>query len=120
MLTTLRPTKKPSPFILYLLAFILSFLFSLAWVKAEETPKPKPQDWQINGIVAALDDEHDQVKQYALQQIGEYKLQDIKKSEDIAQKLANILKDEKVDANVRAGAASALGKLGRCRGEIRT
>ncbi|BAZ67824.1 PBS lyase HEAT-like repeat protein [Fischerella sp. NIES-4106] len=110
MLTTLRPTKKPSPFILYPLAFILSFLFSLAWVNAEETPKP--QDWQINGIVSALDDGHEQVKGYALQQIGKYKLQDIKKTEDIAQKAANILKDEKIDASVRASAASALGNLG--------
>ncbi|MDZ7970417.1 MAG: HEAT repeat domain-containing protein, partial [Nostoc sp. DedSLP03] len=116
MVTTLHHRSKPSRFILYALAFILSFLFCLPWVSAKETPKPKPQDWQINGISAALEDGHDQVKGYALKQLVEYNLKDlkslVKKPEDIAEKAAKILKDEKVDANVRSGAAEALGNLG--------
>ncbi|MBN3942413.1 MAG: PBS lyase, partial [Nostoc sp. NMS9] len=111
MVTTPRHRSKPSRFILYALAFILSFLFCLPWVSAKEKPKPKPQDWQINGILAALDDGLDQVKGYALKQLVEYNLKDlkslVKKPEDIAEKAANILKDEKVPANVRSGAASA-------------
>ena len=59
MLTSLRHNSKPSRFLLYPLAFIFSFLLCLPWVSAKETPKPKPQDWQINGIVAALDDGND-------------------------------------------------------------
>ncbi|MFN6476890.1 MAG: PBS lyase, partial [Nostoc sp. DedQUE07] len=115
MVTTLHHRSKPSRFILYALAFILSFLFCLPWVNAKETPKPKPQDWQINGIVAALDDSYPKVKGYAFDQLATYELKDlktvIKKPEDIAQKVANILKDEKVDSNVRGRAAEALSNF---------
>ncbi|MEH2010459.1 HEAT repeat domain-containing protein [Nostoc sp.] len=117
MLTTPRHRSKPSPLILYPLAFILSFLLCLPWVSAKETPKPKPQDWQINGIVAALDDSYDKVKQYAFDKLAAYELKDlktvVKKPQDIAQKVANILKDEKVDSSVRYGAAEALSKFGQ-------
>ncbi|MBD2415900.1 HEAT repeat domain-containing protein, partial [Nostoc calcicola FACHB-3891] len=116
MLTTPRHTNKLSLFLLFCFTLLLTFLFSLPWVSAKETPKPKPQDWQINGISAALDDGHDQVKKYALDKLVEYNLKDlkflVKKPEDIAEKAAKILKDEKVPANVRRSAASALGKLG--------
>jgi HEAT repeat protein len=85
-------------------------------VSAKEAPKPKPQPWQIDGIVAALDDSQDKVKGYAFSKLAEYKPQDLKsvleKPEDIARKAADILKDEKVDASVRRGAVVALGKLG--------
>ncbi|MEH1920194.1 HEAT repeat domain-containing protein [Nostoc sp.] len=116
MVTTPRHRSKPSRFILYALAFILSFLFCLPWVNAKETPKPKPQDWQINGISAALDDGHNKVKGYALDELVKYDLKDLKsvgkKSEDFAQKAAKILKDKSIDVNVRSSAASALGNLG--------
>ncbi|MBE9004092.1 HEAT repeat domain-containing protein [Fortiea sp. LEGE XX443] len=118
MLLTLRRTRKASPFILYPLAFILSFLITLTWVSAKETSKPQPEAWQINGILAALDDGHDKVKAYALQQLVKYDLQNLKsvnqKPEDIAKKAAQILKDEKVDSRVRGVAAAyALGNLGK-------
>ncbi|MBN3960976.1 HEAT repeat domain-containing protein, partial [Nostoc sp. NMS8] len=117
MLTTPRYRSKPSPLILYPLAFILSFLLCLPWVSAKETPKPKPQDWQINGIVAALDDSYDKVKQHAFDELAEYELKDlktvVKKPEDIAQKIAKILKDEKVDFRVRSSAVETLGNLGQ-------
>ncbi|MBC1270273.1 HEAT repeat domain-containing protein [Trichormus variabilis FSR] len=116
MVTTLRHHRQPSRYIFYSLAFILSFLLCLPWVNAQEKPKPQPEAWQINGIVAALDDGHDQVKGYAFKQLGEYNLKDlkslVKKPEDIAEKAAKILKDEKVSAGVRGSAAEALGNLG--------
>jgi HEAT repeat protein len=116
MLITPRHTNKLSLFFLFCFTLLLTFLLSLPWVNAKETPKPKPQDWQINGISAALDDEHDQVKKYALDKLVEYNLKDlksvVKKPEEIAQKAAKILKDEKVDASVRSSAAEALGNLG--------
>ncbi|MFN6485230.1 HEAT repeat domain-containing protein, partial [Nostoc sp. DedQUE02] len=115
MLTTPRYSSKPSPFILYALAFIFSFLLCLPWVSAKETPKLKPQDWQINGIVAALDDSYDEVKGYAFDKLAAYELKDlktvVKKPEDIAQKIANILKDEKVDFKVRRSAAYVLSNF---------
>ncbi|MEH2452598.1 HEAT repeat domain-containing protein, partial [Nostoc sp.] len=117
MVTTPRYSSKPSGFILYALAFILTFLLCLPWVNAKETPKPKPQLWQIDGISAALDDGYDKVKGYALDQLVKYNLKDLKslgkKPEDIARKAAKILKDEKVPANVRYGAVVALGNLGQ-------
>ncbi|RCJ39027.1 PBS lyase [Nostoc punctiforme NIES-2108] len=94
----------------------MTFFLSLPWVNAKETPKPKPQYWQINGILAALDDGHDKVKEYALDKLVEYDLKDLKsvgkKPEDVAQKAAKIFKDKTVDSTVRYGAASALGNLG--------
>ncbi len=116
MLSTPRNNSKLLLIFLFCFTLLLILFLSLPWVNAKETPKPKPQDWQINGIVAALDDSYDEVKRYALNKLVEYNLKDLKsfsnKSEEIAQKAAKILKDEKVDANVRYGAASALGNLG--------
>ncbi|RUS93895.1 HEAT repeat domain-containing protein [Trichormus variabilis] len=116
MLTTLCHNSKPSRFLLYPLAFILSFLLCLPWVSAKETPKPKPQDWQINGIVAALDDGNDGVKKLAFDKLNEYDLKNLnlvfKKPDNIAQKAAKILKDKSVDKDVRRSAAAALGNLG--------
>ena len=115
MLTIPRRTSKPL-FFLFCFTLLLTFFLSLPWVNAKETPKPKPQGWQINGISAALDDGQNQVKGYALDKLVEYNLKDlkslVKKPEDIAEKAAKILKDEKVNADVRGSAASALGNLG--------
>ncbi|MEH2226400.1 HEAT repeat domain-containing protein, partial [Nostoc sp.] len=116
MLITPRYTNKLSLFFLFCFTLLLTFFLCLPWVSAKETPKPKPQQWQIDGIVAALEDSYPKVKQYAFEQLAKYKPQDLKillkKPEEIAQKAANILKDEKVDSNVRSSAALALGNLG--------
>jgi len=116
MLTSLRHNSKPSRFLLYPLAFIFSFLLCLPWVSAKETPKPKPQDWQINGIVAALDDGNDQIKKLAFDKLNEYDLKNwpsvVEKPENIAQKAAKILKDTSLNSDIRSSAAYALGNLG--------
>ncbi|MEH2292106.1 MAG: HEAT repeat domain-containing protein, partial [Nostoc sp.] len=112
----LHQMKKRSPFFLFPFILLLTLLVALPWVSAKERPKPKPEAWQINGIVAAIDDENDGVKGSAFNKLVEYDLKDLKslgkKAEDIAQKAAKILKDKTVDPNVRSGAASALGNLG--------
>ncbi|MCW5317295.1 PBS lyase [Nostoc sp. KVJ3] len=116
MLITPRHTNKLSLFFLFCFTLLLTFFLTLSWVNAKEKPKPRPQDWQINGISAALDDGHDQVKGYALNKLVEYDLKDLKslgkKPDDIAQKADKILKDKSVDKYVRRGAAVALGNLG--------
>ncbi|MEH2026261.1 HEAT repeat domain-containing protein [Nostoc sp.] len=85
-------------------------------VSTKEQPKPKPEAWQINGIVVALEDGYDGVKGSALDKLVKYDLKDLKslgkKPEDIAQKAAKILKDKSVDKYVRSSAASALANLG--------
>ncbi|WP_228013316.1 hypothetical protein [Nostoc edaphicum] len=115
MLTIPRYTRKLSLFFLFCFTLLLTFLLCLFWVSAKETPKPKPQAWQINGILTALDDGHDEVKQLAFDKFNEYDLQNLKslfeKPEDIAQKAAKILKDKSVDSIVRSSAAEALGKI---------
>ncbi|MEH2006407.1 MAG: hypothetical protein V7K81_14755, partial [Nostoc sp.] len=117
MLITPRHTNKRSLFFLFCFTLLLTLFLCLPWVSAKEKPKPKPQDWQINGISAALDDGYDKVKGYALKQLGEYNLKDLKslgkKPEYFALKADKILNDEKVDANVRYYAAEALGNLGQ-------
>ncbi|GET42481.1 HEAT repeat domain-containing protein [Microseira wollei] len=116
MLKNSGKTRKLSRFLLVPFTFFLTLLLSLSWVTAKEAPKPKPQPWEIDGIVAALDDGYDIVKGYAFQQLAKYESQDLKsvlkKPEDIAQKAANILKDENANADVRSNAAVALGNLG--------
>jgi HEAT repeat protein len=116
MLKYLHRIKKPSPFFLFPLTLLLTLLLCLPWVSAKEPPKPKPEAWEINGIVAALDDGHDEVKKLTFEKLGEYDLKDLKslgeKLEDIAQKATKLLKDKTIESNVRSGAASALGNLG--------
>jgi hypothetical protein len=108
-------TRKLSLFFLIPFTLLLTLLLSLPWVNAKEAPKPKPQPWQIEGIVAALDDSYPKVKEYTFDKLAQYKWQDLKpllkKPEDIAHKAADILKDEKVDAGVRLSAAQALADI---------
>ncbi len=116
MLKTARQITKRSPFYLFPFTILLVFLLSFSWVSAKEPPKPKPQPWQIDGILAALDDGYPKVQQLAFNKLAKYEAQDLKavlkKPEDIAQKAAKILKDKTVDSNARSSAAYALGNLG--------
>ncbi|MFW9259696.1 PBS lyase, partial [Nostoc sp. CALU 546] len=113
MLITPRHTSR-SLFFLFCFTLLLTLFLSLPWVNAKE--KPQPEAWQINGIVAALDDEYDGVKQLAFEKFNEYDLQNlqavIQKPEVIAQKAANILKNKSVESDFRSSAALALGNLG--------
>ncbi|MCP2727739.1 hypothetical protein [Limnofasciculus baicalensis] len=108
--------KIRKPLILFPLTLCLILCLCLPWVSAQQPPKPKPQPWQIDGIVAAIDDSYPEVKGAAFGQLAKYEAQDLKailkKPEDIAQKAVNILSDEKVNNYVRGSAASALSNLG--------
>ncbi|MEQ9550160.1 MAG: hypothetical protein RIM23_11140 [Coleofasciculus sp. G3-WIS-01] len=114
MLKAIHKTKPFSHFFLFLFTLFLTLQLALPWVSAEEPPKPQP--WQIDGIIAALDDGHDQVKGYALGRLARYESQDLQavldKPGDIAQKAANILRDKTLDSYIRNSAAGALGNLG--------
>ncbi|NEQ70224.1 MAG: HEAT repeat domain-containing protein [Symploca sp. SIO2D2] len=111
---THRKLRQFSPFLLFPFTLFLTLLLSLPWVSAQESSKLQP--WQIDGIVAALDDGYDRVKRYAFDQLAKYKWQDLKtvdkKPEDIAKKVADIFKDEKESSGVRSSAGVALGNLG--------
>ncbi len=109
---TPRQTRK-SPFFLFPFTLLLTLLLSLPWVNAKEEPKPKPQAWEINGIVAALVDLHAEVRLQAANKLGEYQLDDpkslIKNYKDLVDKLAQQLEDKEPDA--RRAAALALEKM---------
>ncbi|MBN3898754.1 MAG: HEAT repeat domain-containing protein, partial [Nostoc sp. NOS(2021)] len=108
--------RRLSRVFLFLFTCLLTVVFSLNWVNAEEEPKLKPELWQIQGIMAALNDDYPKVKTLALDKLGEYKVKNLKSLEkelgDIAQIAANLLKDKRVEAEVRSSAAQALGNLG--------
>ncbi|WP_335029851.1 HEAT repeat domain-containing protein, partial [Nostoc sp.] len=108
--------RRLSRVFLFLFTCLLTVVFSLNWVNAEEPPKPKPELWQIQGIMAALNDDYPKVKTLALDKLGEYRLKNLKSLEkelgNIAQIAVKLLKDKRVEASVRSSAASALGNLG--------
>ena len=83
--------KIRKPLILFPLTLCLTLFLSLPWVSAQLPPKPQPQSWQIDGIVAAIEDSNPKVKQYAFEKLAKYDAQELKsvlkKPEDIAQKL---------------------------------
>ena len=111
-----RLQKQPAFYrLLVVVCLTAVLLVASPWVSAKEKPKPKPQDWQINGILAALEDSSFQVQGLALSKLGEYDAKDLKsalkKPEAIAQKAGNLLKDKTQDANVRGRAADALGRI---------
>ncbi|WP_414621091.1 HEAT repeat domain-containing protein [Calothrix sp. CCY 0018] len=111
-ITSIR--RKFSFFLVFTFTFLFILQLSLPWVNAKEAPKPEPKDWHINGIVAALDDGYPKVQELAFHKLGEYELKHFNQQEakKIAKKAANVLKDEKLDSEVRRSAASALGNLG--------
>ncbi|MEO0967195.1 MAG: HEAT repeat domain-containing protein, partial [Cyanobacteria bacterium J06639_18] len=85
-------------------------------VNAQKVSKPKPQDWHINGIIAALDDSDPKVQGNALNQLGRYETQELKatlkKPEDVAQTAIKLLTGKNVELEVRRNAVGALKNLG--------
>jgi len=75
MLKTFNQTKTFYPFFLFLFTLFLTLSLALPWVSAQEPSKPKAQPWHIDGIIAALDDGHDKVKDYAFWQLIRYEPQ---------------------------------------------
>jgi HEAT repeat protein len=114
MLKTLCTDKNLSRLLVFSCTCLLVIFFALPWVNAKEAPKPKLQEWQLNGILVAVDDVYPGVQGTAFDKLGEYELKSLDKqtAENLAKKAAAILKDNKIDSYVRRNAASALGNLG--------
>ena len=114
MIRLLQKQHRFRPFFLFFLAFILILSCSFPRINAQEKSKPKAEDWQLNGILAALDDPYPRVKGKAFEKVSEYDWQNesSETQENIAKKAADILTNENVDLNVRRNAAVALGNLG--------
>ena len=101
--------------LLFVVALAIVFWIASPWVSAQETPKPKPQEWQINGILAALDDGYPDVQGVALERLTIYdptELQTVvKQPKQLAQKIANLLKNSEQNVHVRWKAIEAVGNL---------
>ncbi|MEH2356878.1 HEAT repeat domain-containing protein [Nostoc sp.] len=112
MLTTPCQINKQSLFFLFWFTLLLTLFLSLPWVNAEE--KPKPEVWQINGIVAALKDPIPQVRATATQNLQEYQLDNpksqIKNYDELVKQFAKQLQD-KDSAVSRKAAIKALGQM---------
>ncbi|BAY30016.1 HEAT repeat-containing PBS lyase [Nostoc carneum NIES-2107] len=112
--------RRLSLIFLFVFTCLLTVIFSLTWVNAEEKPKPKPQDWEIKGIVAALADPYAGVRLEAANKLGEYQLDDPKKQIPNYQDVVNLLvkqlsppdKEEKEEKSLsRRAAAEALVQM---------
>ncbi|WP_068817976.1 HEAT repeat domain-containing protein [Phormidesmis priestleyi] len=104
-----------SVFIGCFLAFLFSLSIGVSFGNAKEKPKPKLQEWQINGILAALDDGYSGVKQKAFEKLVEFDAADLKafpkQSEEIGKRALAALNDSKEDSYLRPSAAVALSNL---------
>ncbi len=112
--------RRLSQIFLFIFTCLLTVIFSLTWVNAEEEAKPKPQDWEIKGIVAALADPYAGVRLAAVEKLGEYQLDDPKKQipnyQDFVNQLVKQLsppeKEEKDEKRLsRRAAANALAQM---------
>ena len=116
-----RPQRlqKPPAFycLLVVVCLIVGLLVASPWVSAKESQQPKPQEWQINGILAALDDGYPGVKQAAFEKFAEYDAKDLatfpEQSEEMARKAIGLVNDSKADPILRIRAAAALEDLGK-------
>lgn len=96
--------------LLFAVALTLTLCTQLS---AQEELKPKPQEWQIRGIEAALADDRPGVWEKALDQLAEYEpqaIQALAKPETV-EKIADIFKDKEQDGRTRSIASVALGKV---------
>ena len=91
------PRIHRSVFISCFLAFLFSLSICVSWGNAKEKPKPKLQEWQINGILAALDDGYVGVKQKAFERLVKFDAADLKAfpkpSEEVEKRAAVLLLD---------------------------
>jgi len=92
------------------------------WVNAQEDPKPKLQEWQINGILAALNDGYPEVNRRAFWQLRDFDAKELaafpKQSEEIARRAIDLVNDSQADSYLRIDAAVALGTLDKANASV--
>lgn len=97
--------------IAWILAFWLTLILTLSWSHAQESEPQPLKDWQLKGIMAALDDPDKDVWAKALQKLGTFDLKPPVKIPDEKYKQITGMLDEK-EAGYRIAAAEALGRMG--------
>ncbi|MBS9773311.1 MAG: HEAT repeat domain-containing protein, partial [Trichodesmium erythraeum GBRTRLIN201] len=101
-----NPFLRKLRFLLLLLLVLL--VVNLGHVRAsEESP---PADWQLQGILAALDDPDPDVWVKALKKMSEYDLKPVEISSERVEQIGKLLSHE--NWHVRSAAARAVGEMG--------
>ncbi|MEM7590431.1 MAG: HEAT repeat domain-containing protein [Cyanobacteria bacterium P01_A01_bin.83] len=94
----------------WLLVFLLAFVFTVSWGHAQDDQLVPPQSWQLKGILAALDDSDPKIWVLALEELSEYKVDELEIPEDKYQPIVELL-DYKKNSLVQYAAAEALGQM---------
>jgi hypothetical protein len=68
------PTVSLKRAIAWILAFLLTLMLTLSWSHAQESETQPPKDWQLKGIMAALDDPDKDVWAKALNNLATFDL----------------------------------------------
>ena len=101
-----NPFLRKLRFLLLLLLVLL--VVNLGHVRAsEESP---PADWQLQGMLAALDDPDPDVWVKALEEMSEYDLKPVEVPSERVEQIGKFLSHE--DEDVRSAAARAVGEMG--------
>ncbi len=100
----------------WLLVFLLTFVFTVSWGHAQDNQPIPPQNWQLKGIMAALDDSDPKIWVLALDKLSRYKIDGLKPPLQISypkksQRIVKLLDYEK-NSSVQSAAVKALGKMG--------
>ena len=106
----------------WLLVFLLTFCFTVNWGHTQLPPLPllghtqqsppkPPQEWQLKGIMAALDDPDPQIWKLALNKLSEYKIDELEIPQSKYKKIVGLLSD-KNDPLVQSAAVGVLGQMG--------
>ncbi len=105
--TPILPLKRT---IAWILAFWLTLILTLSWSHAQESEPQPPKDWQLTGIMAALDDPDKDVWVQALEKLATFDLKPpFTMPPEIYKKITEML-DAK-EETYRAAAVEALGNM---------
>ena len=94
----------------WFLIFTLTLSFTINLGLAHQLPSKPPQEWQLKGIMAALDDPDPQIWTLALDKLTEYKIDELKIYESSYEKIVELLSDDNLD--VQIAAVKAFGEMG--------
>ena len=95
----------------WFLIFLLTFCFTVNFGHTQQSPSKPPQEWQLKGIMAALDDPDSHIWELALNKLSEFKIDELKISQSKYKQIVDLLSDNK-NPHVQRAAAKALGEMG--------
>ncbi len=95
----------------WLLVFLLTFYFTVNFGHTQQSPPKPPQEWQLKGIMAALDDPDPQIWRLALNELSGFKIDELEIPQSKYEKIVEFLSD-KNNTDLQRAAAVVLGRMG--------